>query len=170
MRRRELDAVVADAWGSWVADMGEWHVFGALTYDPKRRRTDGLGGPIAPGADVVRAHIRSWIRDSQRQLGRELEAAVVAVEHHKSGWPHAHPLVRVAGGLQGNEFATLGQAWFREHGYARLEQPRDRSDVCAYAAKYLAKDLSRGDVVLWPFRGSLSQHQVGLEQLGAGHH
>ena len=143
--------------------MGEWHVFGGLTYDPSRRgRTDGHGVPIAPGADVVLAHARQWLREGQRRLGRDLEAAVVALEYHKSGWPHLHPLVRVAGGLQGTEFATLGQTWFERHGYARLERPSDASAVAAYASKYLTKDLSRGDVLLWPSRGPLDRHQPQL--------
>jgi hypothetical protein len=147
--------------------MGEWHVFGGLTYDPARRVFSHRSKePIMPGSDVVLSHARQWLREGQRRLGRELEAAVIALEYHKSGWPHLHPLVRVAGGLQGNEFSTLGQTWYERHGYARLEKPLDAAAVAAYAAKYLAKDLSRGDVLFWPQRGSLGVHQWPLKRRG----
>jgi hypothetical protein len=149
-------ALVTAAWGDWVAEMGDWHVFGALTYDPRRRRA-------VPGADVAKAHVRRWLRDAPKVLGRQVEAAVVALEYHKSGWPHFHPLLRLPGGLLGGEFAALGQAWYRPHGYAQLTRPRDQVDVARYAAKYLVKDLSRGDVVFWPLRGSLGVHQPGLD-------
>lgn len=146
---------VAQAWGQWVAEMGEWHVFGALTYDQRRRTT-------VPGADVAKRHVAKWLREAPRTLGREVEAAVVALEYQRNGWPHFHPLLRVPGGLQSGDITRLGQAWFQPHGYAKLEAPRSSSDVCAYAAKYLAKDLDRGDVLFWPTRGSLSAHQPGL--------
>jgi hypothetical protein len=142
--------------------MGEWHLFGGLTYDPRRRRVDGMGAPIRPGVDVAKRHVVAWLRDGAERLSRPVEAAVVALEAHKNGWPHFHPLLRVAGGLRGNELQELGGLWFERHGYARLEVPRDRADVCAYAAKYLTKDVARSDVVFWPSRGPLDRHQLGL--------
>ena len=154
---------MGEAWGNWIASLGEWHVFGALTYDQNRRlRMAVHNGSGMPGADVARAHVRRWLSEGSRLLGRPIEAGVVALEYQKNGWPHFHPLLRIAGGLTGNEFRTLGQAWFRRHGYARLEVPRDQGDVAAYAAKYLSKDLSRGDVLFWPVRGRLSDHQPSL--------
>lgn len=146
---------VRDAWGEWVAEMGEWHVFGALTYDQRRRET-------VPGADVAKAHVRRWLRDATGPRAGSVEAAVVALEYQKNGWPHFHPLLRLSGGTRAGDFARLGQAWFKEHGYAKLEAPRSASDVSAYAAKYLSKDLSRGDVVFWPVRGPLTTHQPAL--------
>lgn len=143
--------------------MGEWHVFGALTYDLGRRDGNVMSSNAGmPGADVVRAHARRWLRNGARELGRPIEAGVLALEYHKNGVPHLHPLLRIAGGLQGNEFATLGRLWHAEHGYARLERPRSREDVCAYATKYLVKDLGRGDVMFWPPRGPLTVHQLEL--------
>jgi hypothetical protein len=59
-------------------------------------------------------------------------------------------------------FADLGHLWFKRHGYAKLEQPRSVNDVSAYAAKYLSKDLSRGDVIFWPLAGDLVAHQPAL--------
>ena len=154
---------VSEVWGEWVGGMGEWHVFGALTYDQDRReRRDDHGVPIKPGNDVVKAHARGWLREGERRLGRPIEAAVLALEYQKNGWPHLHPLLRVAGGLQGNEFKVLGGTWFERHGYAQLQKPRDQVDVCEYAAKYLAKDLDRGDVLFWPLRGQLTTHQPRL--------
>ena len=161
--RTDAENTLRDAWVDWIAGMGEWHVFGGLTYDPKRRIDPARGkDPIMPSDEVVLRHVRQWLRESQRRLGRDVEAAVVAVEHHKSGWPHAHPLVRVAGGLQGNEFATLGTVWYERHGYAKLERPLDQGAVSAYASKYLSKDLASGDVIFWPSRGPLNRHQPEL--------
>jgi len=147
---------VSEAWGKWVADMGEWHVFGGLTYDPKRypHRFDDIH---------ARGHVERWLGNSKGHPGVFIEAAVVALEHHRNGWPHFHPLLRLRGGLHGGELETLGQAWFRDHGYAKLEVPRDHDAVCSYASKYLAKDLSRGDVVLWPRRGPLAIHEPALK-------
>ena len=143
---------VALRWGEWVANMGEWHVFGGLTYDPKRyvHKFDDF---------QARGDVERWLGDSKAHPGTWIEAAVVALEHHKNGWPHFHPLIRVRGGLRGHELQELGQAWFGRHGYAKLEVPRDAGAVCNYAAKYLSKDLDRGDVVLWPPRGDLRSHQ-----------
>lgn len=141
--------------------MGEWHLFGGLTYDQRRARGGGQVG-VQPGADVVKAHAVRWIKDFNKGRGRPIEAAVVALEYHKNGWPHLHPLLRIAGGLQGDEIKTLGGLWYREHGGNKLEVPRTREDVCAYASKYLVKDLARGDVVLWPLRGPLTSHQPSL--------
>jgi len=149
------DKAVAEAWGDWISSMGEWHVFGALTYDQRRRQT-------VPGSDVARAHVRRWLQRAGPDSALGAEAAVVALEYQKNGWPHFHPLVRVRGGLRPGLFAQLGQLWFKEHGYAKLEAPRDKLDVARYAAKYLAKDLSRGDVIFWPPRGELTTHQPGL--------
>jgi hypothetical protein len=153
---------VTQAWGEWIAAQGPWHVFGGLTYDPAMRRRDAAGGPTAPGSDPIRAHARLWLRESDKALGHRLEAAVVALEYQKSGWPHLHPLLRLAGGLQGAEFKTIGQLWFRRHGYAKLEEPLSQDDVSAYASKYLVKDLARGDVTFWPLRGGWPAHQEGL--------
>jgi hypothetical protein len=155
-KRSETEAIVALAWGQWIAEMGEWHVFGGLTYDQRRRGT-------VPGADVARAHVQRWLRHAGKNGGPHIEAAVVALEYQKNGWPHFHPLLRVRGGLQRGDIPALGQAWFKPHGYARLEPPRSRSDVCIYAAKYLSKDLSKGDVIFWPPRGDLRTHQEALQ-------
>src|SRR5689334_7729786 len=143
--------------------MGEWHVFGGLTYDQRRQR-GGQALGVRPGRDVVVRHALSWLRDGQKSLGRPIEAGVLALEYQKNGWPHLHPLLRLAGGLGPGDIARLGTLWFQKHGGNKLEAPRTSQDVCAYASKYLVKDLSRGDVVLWPLRGPLTSHQpsVGL--------
>lgn len=151
---------IEEAWGEWVAGMGRWDLFGGLTYDPKRCRPDGHGATIAPGADVVKGHTLKWLRQFGERHGREVEAAIVSLEYQKNGWPHLHPLLRLSGGLQGGEIRSLGTAWFRAHGGNRLEAPRSRDAVASYAAKYLTKDLARGDVIFWPTRGSLQERQV----------
>lgn len=150
-----MDNPVSSAWGEWISSMGEWHLFGGLTYDPARRLT-------VPGDDVAKRHVTRWLQEAPKTLGRPIDAAVVALEYQHNGWPHFHPLLRVAGGLQGNEKRLLGGAWYERHGYALLDVPRSRDDVCAYAAKYLAKDLDRGDVLFWPSRGPLTTSSPGL--------
>jgi hypothetical protein len=163
-QRRPLSSPgeLATAWGEWIAAQGPWHVFGALTYDQRRERVTSAphGTPVA--ADVARAHVRRWLRQGDKALGGRLEAAVVALEYQKNGWPHFHPLLRLAGGQLGREYATLGPLWFDQHGYARLEEPRTQLDVAAYAAKYLVKDLGRGDVLFWPPSGSWRPHQPAM--------
>jgi hypothetical protein len=102
------------------------------------------------------------MRDTDRALGKRLEAAVVALEYQKNGWPHFHPLLRLAGGLRPRDFSAAGHEWYAPHGYARLEVPRSEFDVAAYASKYLVKELERGDVVFWPYRGEWPAHQPRL--------
>jgi hypothetical protein len=60
------------------------------------------------------------------------------------------------------DIAALGRAWYLPHGGNRLAKPRDVADVCAYATKYLTKDLAKGDVIFWPTRGQLTTHQPAL--------
>lgn len=146
---------VSEAWGEFIAGQGEWHVFGGLTYDADRHER-------MPSGDSARRHALSWLGGRLRPGGVQVEAAVVAIEHHKSGWPHLHPLLRLKGGLHPGALVELGQEWYGAHGYAQLEPPRDRLAVAAYASKYLAKDLDHGDVIFWPRRGPLSVHQPGL--------
>lgn len=150
-----LERQVSEVWGEWVAGMGNWHVFGGLTY------RQPVGTPRR-GPEAVRKDVRDWLRYSNRQLSGRIEAGVLAVEHHKSGWPHVHPLLRLSGGVQTGDIVTLGEAWYERNGFAKLELPRSQEDVCAYAAKYLAKDLGTGDVLFWPLRGPLTVHQPRL--------
>jgi hypothetical protein len=119
-------------------------------------------GPGRLGAEVAWKHVNAWLEKAPERLGRPLEAAVVALEYQRNGWPHFHPLLRLAGGLQPGDVSRLSKLWFERHGYNRLEAPRSREDVCAYAAKYLSKDLGRGDILFWPAQGSLGVHQLGL--------
>lgn len=161
--RGETGTELDEAWGAWIAEQGEWHVFGSLTYDPRRRPHDHRWPYLdrqATGSECL-DHARRWINEAKHREPR-IEAAVIALEWQKSGAPHLHPLIRVAGGLYGNEFATIGQVWYERHGYAHLEQPRDQLAVSAYASKYLTKQLSDGDIVLWPSRGPMTTHQSGL--------
>lgn len=179
-----------DAWARWVASIAEWHLFGGLTFDP--RRTVGFGPAPGPqrgkhftrqsprlwedgravlrdapvSADVARGRVRRFLREGEQLLGRKL-TAVVALEYQKNGWPHFHPLLSVEGGLQGREIETLGGLWFRLAGGNRLERPRSVGDVSAYASKYLTKGLEEGDVLLWPERGPLGSRVLALP-LGDG--
>jgi hypothetical protein len=105
---------------------------------------------------VAVGRVREFCRQGETALRRRLYA-VVALEAHRNGWPHFHPLISVQGGLEGHEISTLGGLWYRASGYGRLEVPRSREDVCAYSAKYLTKSFDRGEVVIWPERGELKR-------------
>lgn len=158
---------VAEAWGEWVCSMGEWHLFGALTYDPRRYVMSSRSTPArGPHPEAVGKHVRAWLRESSKRLNRPIEAVVVAIEAHKSGWPHAHPLLRLAGGLQPHDVITIGEVWFERRGYVKLEAPRNVQDVAEYAAKYLSKDVLQGDILLWPPAGGLDRHQPALSSRG----
>jgi len=138
--------------GEWLADMADWTLFGTLTYDPERCRLvpgKRYGERSMPGLDVVRAHAFRWLRSGPVAVGRPVEAAVVGVERHKSGWPHMHALLKLPGGVHKGDLVGMGQSWYREHGYARLELPRQKDDVAAYVAKYVAKDIDRGDLIFF---------------------
>lgn len=144
-----------EAWGGWVAEMGKWDVFATLTYDPDKQ-------PRRLYPDVARAHLTHWLREGPKLIGRPIEAAITALEYQKNGTPHFHSVMRLPGGVRRGDFVQLGGAWFKLHGYAKLELPKSQDDVCAYATKYLFKDLDRGDVHFWPLKGSLVTHQPAL--------
>jgi len=141
--------------GDWLADMAKWDLYGTLTYDPKRcRLIPGRrdGERSMPGMDVVKAHAFRWLRQGPVAVGRPVTAAVVGIERHKSGWPHMHTLVKFPAGVQKGDLAGMGQAWYREHGFAKLELPRSRDDVAIYVAKYVSKDIDVGDLIFFRCR------------------
>lgn len=165
----EADDRVLMAWGEWVGAMGEWDLFGTLTY-----RQGEVGGNetkyqnAMPAPEAVVRHVKGWLREGGRRIGRPVEAAVVGIEAHKSGWPHCHALVRLPGGLQYPDVQLLGQTWYERRGYAKLEAPKTQHDVCLYVSKYVTKDLARGDVLLWPSHGPMDSHQLGLKGAPGG--
>jgi len=170
----------AQSWGDWIASLHTWDLFGGMTFDPRRARRIVPPGPQRFGkvtrfadrisedgasaiavrtlsSDVARARVRKFLAAAQERLERRL-AAVIAMEYHKNGWPHFHPLLHVEGGLHGGEIATLSRLWFDASGYNRLEIPRSSRQVCEYASKYLVKGLDRGDVMIWPEKGPVKFH------------
>lgn len=151
---------LADTWGTFVAeDLGPWHLFGGLTFDQERfaRYQVRVGKSTRtyvrpPGwrlpRDLAERLFHRWESDVRALVGPV--EYVVALEYHRNGWPHLHPLLRLDRGLQQGDIAALGTLWRERCGLEALEVPRDRLAVCAYAAKYLSKDLARGDVILSP--------------------
>jgi hypothetical protein len=134
-----------------------------LTLDPNRTRADGSpawrSSTRGPSRESVEKLVRFWHREVSKTLGQEV-AAVVAIESHKNGWPHCHPLLSVPGGLtRGDEIKVLGGKWFELAGYANLEFPRDQDAVAGYASKYLTKDYAAGEVMLL---GPLGRTQIPL--------
>jgi hypothetical protein len=172
-----------DAWGQWVARLREWHLCATLTVDPRRRLTVPPGAQRSAGAgrlrwpvrltetgislgapmagDVARRRVMTWLRHGEQLLGRPV-AAVVAMEHHKNGWPHFHGLLGLDGGLRGREIAALGRLWFERNGYSELEVPRDVGAAASYASKYLTKELDTGGVLIHPAHGPLRGLQTAF--------
>jgi hypothetical protein len=111
--------------------------------------------------DVAKSRVRRWLKDGEELLGRPV-SAIVAMEHHKSGWPHFHGLLGIDGGLRGREIAALGQLWYGANGFNKIEVPRSVGDCAAYAAKYLTKELDVGGVLIYPARGALRGLQTSF--------
>lgn len=109
--------------------------------------------PIA--RDVLIAGVYQWLGETEEQLGRPVAAAAIAIEYQKNGWPHAHPLISIKGGLRRGDIETIGRPWWDRHGQNKLEVPRSVAAVTSYSVKYLIKDLERGDLLFWPVKGRL---------------
>ncbi len=141
MERGPCATAVREAWAEWIAGLRQWDWYGTLTLDPGR-----WAGRHRPGPDGVRRHVEAWAKVVGKRLGAEV-VGVAAIEYHKSGWPHVHVLCDVQGeGLSGRVVAT--QEWFRRCGYALLEVPRSVEDCARYTAKYLAKEVPYGELLL----------------------
>jgi hypothetical protein len=110
---------------------------------------------------VARSRVRTWLKRGEELLGRPV-SAIVAMEHHKSGWPHFHGLLGIDGGLRGREREALGRLWFEANGFNKIEVPRSVGDCAAYAAKYLTKELDAGDVLIYPATGPLRGLQASF--------
>jgi hypothetical protein len=160
-----VQAEVAEAWGEWVVGLREWHLFGGLTFDQRRVPSEkvlGVNVPRVISRDVAGARFREWIRRSEGVLQRRVDY-VAAMESQRNGWPHFHPLLDL-GRLGDGDIETLGRLWYEANGYGRLEVPRDRAAVCSYSAKYLAKDLGTGDVLMSRGLGRFVPFQMPWER------
>ena len=150
--RRELTRAATSAMGDWISQLAPWTLFGGLTFDPKRCEQERVFGTLIPRripVDVAAGRFKRWMRASEKALGRGI-VYVAALESHKNGWPHLHPLLSLEGGIQAGDVATLGVLWFQANGFGRLEIPRSMEDVSGYCAKYLAKDYATGALLLSP--------------------
>ncbi len=137
------------ALGAMVAKLRDWDLFGTMTYDQRRYPRERLWCDtwvprVVPG-DRAKKDFLGWVNDASGALGRRVEF-VVGMEYQKNGWPHFHALIDL-GGLDDGDVRRIGSLWYSRYGYDRLEIPRSVEDCAAYAAKYLVKDISRGDVL-----------------------
>jgi len=137
------------ALGDMIAGLRDWSLFGTMTYDQRRYPKEWLWCdtwvPRAIPGDRAKKDFHGWINDASGALGRRIEF-VCGMEYQKNGWPHFHALLDL-GGLDDGDIARIGRLWYARYGYDRLEIPRLVADCAAYAAKYLVKDISRGDVL-----------------------
>jgi hypothetical protein len=149
--------------GEWIAGRRDWSLFGTMTYDqrryPKERLWVNTWVPRVVPGDRAKKDFTGWINDASGALGRGIEY-VVGMEYQKNGWPHFHALLDL-GGLDGGDIARIGPLWYRRYGFDRLEEPRSIGDCAAYAAKYLVKDIDRGDVL---FSRNLERDFVSVQR------
>jgi len=157
--QRSTEQAARQAWGKWLPTLADWDLFATLTYDPARHPLGGWPSQETirkPSDNASKRHVERWLEDSAKALGRPLQAVCV-LEHHVSGWPHWHGLLAL-GGLAGGDVKRLWSNWFEQHGYIRLEVPRDKAPgdrdevalkgaieprgrlrVAEYCAKYIVK-------------------------------
>lgn len=167
--RRGLSRGAKEAMGEWIVPLAEWDLFGGLTFDQRRLQSWRVKLPPFKGGllyesrpsrvveykldcprrlscEGARVRFQSYVGRAESLLGRRIDY-VVALEAHRNGWPHLHPLLALDGGLRQGDIAALGTLWFEMYGYGRLEVPRAAFDVAAYCAKYLSKDSAIGELV-----------------------
>lgn len=151
--RRQLRAGAVEELGPFLAGLAPWDLFGGLTFDQRRCRHErvwGLAGGRCPRVipiDSAKLRFEGFVRSAEAALQRRVDY-VAAIEAHKNGWPHLHPLFAFEGGLMEGDVETLGRLWYKRNGYGRLEVPRSQQDVTGYCAKYLTKDLAIGTLLI----------------------
>lgn len=166
-----------------LATWQPWHVMTTLTFDavkatapvppgtqrhggrlllPARlaEEEDGDRGPRRPvTVDAAVRRVEGWLKRGQKELGRPVKA-FVALESHRSGEPHFHGLLSVAGGLvEGDELLRLWRLWFERNGAAQLDRPASVDHCASYGAKYIAKEVRDSRIILWPNARALRQHE-----------
>lgn len=135
--------------GEMIAELRSWDLFGTMTYDQRRYPKERLWvdtwvPKVVPG-DRAKRDFLGWVNDASGALGRRIEF-VCGMEYQKNGWPHFHALLDL-GGLDDGDVVRIGQLWYARYGFDRVEIPRSVADCATYAAKYLVKDISCGDVL-----------------------
>jgi hypothetical protein len=141
----ELTAGVRPAWAEWLGAR-PWDLFLTLTSDG-RTHPEALHKRFRYVAHKMSDHL--YGRAVTRR-GCPIEY-VNAIERHKSGWPHAHALMR----LPGVDLADRNQLNLVEWqkfitetgGWCRLEPLGDQANVVSYVTKYVTKD---GELILSP--------------------
>ncbi len=171
--------VVQQAMGDWILSQMRPDVFGGLTHDPKRRQvkleaqranqrgftriaprlTDHADSPrrmsdIPIGRDPAIARVHEWLTECEQATGKGITGAV-ALEFHRNGAPHFHPLLELAGGLDQGDIVKMGLPWYRANGGNRLQRPRNHAETAQYCAKYVCKGPEHGDLLFWPRGGAL---------------
>src|SRR3989304_476937 len=117
--RRELTGAATSAMGDWISQLAPWTLFGGPTFDPERWTQERVFGTLIPRripVDVAAGRFKRWMRASEKALGRGI-VYVAALESHKNGWPHLHPLLSLEGGIQAGGGGTPGGVGHRANGY-----------------------------------------------------
>lgn len=130
----------------------EWQVQTAIERElcsaTTQERYDGYGRIISKHRKLS----GSWWNSYRK--GRAYPVWVVGIEAQERGSLHIHALIRFSPRLPDLERRLGWELWHGsradggfEHGFARLEPPREQDDVAAYVAKYVTKG---GEIVLSP--------------------
>lgn len=141
-----------------------WSLFVTYTTRPckagETRASRGLSSEAWRKA--VPWHLHTWLRESairsgeawfdqaagklrgrwanRWRAGKEFPQWVIAIEPHRDDRPHVHALVRLPSSVPSWLDWKLGcDLWWKDHGKAWFEVPRDQAAVSRYLGKYVAK-------------------------------
>ena len=132
-----------DGYGSWLAGLRPWDIFGTYTFDPKKITLPGGAWEVIY-LEGVKDLLLRFHNFTARLLGRET-AAIYVIEPHESEAPHIH-LLSDCRGIEAGEAEVIESAWASRYGIARVEAVEDVDHAAAYVAKGLA--TFRSDMVI----------------------
>lgn len=148
MGESALRFAARQAMGGWLAELAPWTLFPTFTYDVRRLPGASTASPGNVSRWKAMRDLEQFLKEAYGALRRPVDG-IIALETHENGSYHAHGLLAPARGLQEGDIATVGQVWFRRHGYfkcVRIEGPKTAEEKAVYCSKYMSKDA--GDLVL----------------------
>lgn len=144
-----------DGYGSWLAGLRPWDIFGTYTFDPKKITLPGGPWEVIY-LEGVKDIILRFHNFTARLLGRET-AGIYVIEPHESEAPHIHFLSDCRG-IEADEAEEMESAWVSRYGIASVEPVVDVEHAAAYVAKGLA--TFRSDMVITREIGQLPKTKL----------
>jgi len=151
LRRRSLGAMA-----EFAAGLRPWDLFATFTYDQKEFEA-------VPSLRFAERDLGRYLGEAGQWVKRPV-LGLLAVETHRSGFPHAHGLLQVGGLRSGWEISALSECWrsLRWRGFLRLERPRSLEDTAGYCAKYFLGSVRKPEAPLVASDGLLPVRAVDL--------